>query len=147
MKKWIAGLAFFGCLSGAVFAGANSNTGCGLGSIVISNPNSAVLYALQMTTNVTFGIQSFGITSGTSNCQKSKFVMNERVQEFVAANMNSLHKEIAAGRGESLDTLTELLAVADAEEFKSSLQANYIAIYTHSGIEMNGVLDNISTLN
>ena len=125
--------------------GGNDQTGCGLGNTVITNPDSAVLYSLQATTNGTSGNQTFGITSGTSGCKKVKFVMNERAQEFVASNMDILAKEIAKGHGESVDTLAELLLVEDKAEFAWALQSNYNSIYTSQKVEMADVLDNIST--
>lgn len=145
MKKLIVSIAAVAALSSAAIAGVNNQTGCGLGSMIIKDDSTAVLLSLQATTNGTFGNQTFGITSGTSNCKKTKFVMNERAEEFVASNMDQLAKEIAVGHGESVDTLAELLAVEDKEVFASALQANYNSIYTSQNVEMADVLDNIST--
>ena len=144
MKKILVSAIATVALSTAVMA-ANSQTGCGLGGQVIKNPNSAVLFALQATTNGTSGNQTFGITSGTSGCKKTKLVMNERAQEFVASNMDTLAKEISVGHGESIDTLAELLNIEDTAAFSASLQANYNSIYTSEKVEMNDVLDNIAT--
>jgi hypothetical protein len=144
MKKFIVSVAAVAALSSVAFAGVNSQTGCGLGSMIIKDDSSAVLLALQATTNGTSGNQTFGITSGTSGCKKTKFVMNERAEEFVASNMDQLAKEIAMGHGESVDTLAELLAVEDKEAFASALQANYNSIYSADNVEMAEVLDTIS---
>lgn len=146
MKKLIVSIAAVAALSSAAFAGVNSQTGCGLGSMIIKDDSSAILLALQATTNGTSGNQTFGITSGTSGCKKTKFVMNERAQEFVASNMDQLAKEISMGQGESVDTLAELLVVEDKEAFASALQSNYKSIYTSKNVEMADVLDNISTI-
>jgi len=145
MKKVLLSAVAVLALSTSVMAGANSQTGCGLGTQVIKSPDSAVLYALQATTNGTSGNQTFGITSGTSGCKKTKFVMNERASEFVASNMDQLAKEISMGHGESIDTLAELLNVEDKATFSASLQANYNSIYTSKDVKMADVLDNIST--
>jgi opacity protein-like surface antigen len=144
MKKLLVSLAAVAALSTAAFA-ANSQTGCGLGTMVIKKADSAIMYALQATTNGTSGNQTFGITSGTSGCKKAKFVMNERAAEFVASNMDTLAKEISVGHGESVDTLAELLNVEDKAVFASALQANYNNIYASQSVEMADVLDNIST--
>lgn len=154
MKKLIVSLAAVAALSSAAVAGvfdqqssgANSQTGCGLGSLIIKNGDTALFLAFQATTNNTSGNQTFGITSGTSGCKKTKFVMNERAVEFVAANMDQLSKEVAAGQGESVDTLAELLEVEDKEAFASTMQANYNKIYTSENVEMADVLDNISAM-
>jgi hypothetical protein len=146
MKKILVSAAAVLALSSGAFATVNNQTGCGLGSQIIQDDSSAVMLALQATTNGTSGNQTFGITSGTSGCKKTKFVMNERAQEFVAANMDQLAKEIAVGQGESIDTLAELLNVEDRAAFASALQANYNSIYTSDRVEMSDVLDNISTV-
>jgi len=145
MKKILVSLAAVVALSSSAMAGVNSQTGCGLGSMIIKDDSTAVLLALQATTNGTSGNQTFGITSGTLGCQKTQFVMNERAEEFVASNMDQLAKEIAQGHGETVDTLAELLEVSDKATFSASLQENYNKIYTSQNAKMADVLDNIST--
>ena len=146
MKKVLVSLAAVAAMSSVAFASPNMNTGCGLGSMIIKDNSSAILLALQATTNGTSGNQTFGVTSGTSGCQKVKFVMNERASEFVASNMDQLAKEIAMGQGESVDTLAELLNVDDKAAFASALQQNYNSIYTSGDVKMADVLDNIATV-
>jgi hypothetical protein len=145
MKKLLVSLAAVVALASVASAGVNSQTGCGLGSMIIKDDSSAVLLALQATTNGTSGNQTFGITSGTLGCKKTKLVMNERASEFVASNMDILAKEIALGHGESLDTLDELLKVQDKLAFNAALQANYNKIYSSKSVKMADVLDNISS--
>lgn len=145
MKKILLSAVAVLALTTSAMAGVNSQTGCGLGAIIIKDDSSAVMLALQATTNATSGNQTFAITSGTSGCKKTKFVMNERAQEFVASNMDVLAKEIAVGHGESIDTLAELLEIQDTATFSASLQSNYNSIYTSKSVEMSDVLDNIST--
>ena len=144
MKKILVSAVAVLALSTSAMA-ANTQTGCGLGGQVIKDADSAIMYALQATTNGTSANQTFGITSGTSGCKKAKFVMNERASEFVASNMDTLAKEIAVGHGESIDTLAELLSVEDKATFSASLQANYNKVYTSQDVTMSDVLDNIST--
>lgn len=145
MKKIIVSLAAVVALSSSVMATVNNQTGCGLGAMIIKDNSTAVMLALQATTNGTFGNQTFGITSGTLGCQKAQFVMNERAEEFVASNMDQLAKEMAQGHGESIDTLAELLEVSDKVAFAASLQQNYNTIYAHPNVEMAEVLNTIST--
>jgi hypothetical protein len=145
MKKILVSLAAVAALSSVAFATVNNQTGCGLGSMIIKDDSSAVMLALQATTNGTSGNQTFGITSGTLGCKKTKIVMNERAEEFVASNMDILAKEIAIGNGESLDTLNELLNVQDKVAFNTTLQANYNKIYSSKSVKMADVLDNIVT--
>lgn len=145
MKKIIVSIAAVVALSSVAFAGVNNQTGCGLGSMIIKDDSTAIMLALQATTNGTSGNQTFGITSGTLGCKKTKVVMNERASEFVASNMDILAKEISVGHGESLDTLAELLNVEDKAMFSASLQTNYNKIYSSKSVKMADVLDNIST--
>lgn len=144
MKKILVSVVAVAALSTAVFAGVNDQTGCGLGAMIIKDDSSAVLLALQATTNGTSANQTFGITSGTSGCKRTKLVMNERAEEFVASNMDQLAKEIAIGQGESVDTLAELLEVEDKATFAASLQSNYNSIYSADDVKMADVLDTIS---
>jgi len=146
MKKVLVSLAAVAALSSAVFANVNDQTGCGLGAMIIKDDSSAVMLALQATTNGTSANQTFGITSGTSGCKKVQFVMNDRAAEFVASNMDQLAKEIAMGHGESVDTLAELLNVENKVAFAASLQQNYNSIYTSGDVKMADVLDNIATV-
>ncbi len=96
-----------------------------------------------------FGNQTFGITSGTSDCQQPKnFVSNDKASEFMAANMDNLAKDIAQGRGETLDAFAELLGVPTEKrpEFYSLLQSGFAKIFTSPNVKMASVMDNISTV-
>ncbi len=152
MKKILLGLALSLAVTGSACAGqASSNTGCGLGSLLWENKadNSIVFQVLQATTNGTFGSQTFGITSGTSNCQKpSKIVQNEKLIHFVQANMDNLAQDIAMGKGESLDTFAEMLGVAPGQNaaFNAKLQANFGKIFTSEHIVLAEVIDNAVTV-
>lgn len=146
MRKILSSIVVAGAIATSAFAGANSQTGCGLGSVIIENPNNAIMYFVQATFNGTSGNQTFGITSGTLNCQKTQFVENTKAIEFVNANVDALSAEIALGNGEHLDTLLEILDVQDTDAFKANLRANYLAIYNSSDVNGAEVLDSISSL-
>ena len=127
---------------------ARSNVGCGLGTMLFKNnaDGSSLLQAFQATTNGTFGNQTFGVTSGTSECtQPAKFVKNDRINEFVFANLDNLAKDIANGKGETLDTLAELMAVPAAERdvFARNLKAHFAEIFPGAGVEYAHVVDTI----
>jgi hypothetical protein len=139
-------------IAGSAFAGqAASNTGCGLGTMLFQNnaDNSVLLQAFQATTNYTTWNQTFGITTGTSNCQQPKnFVSNERATEFMVANMDNLARDISQGRGETLDAFAELLGVPSEKrpEFYGQLQSGFARIFTSSNVQMASVMDNIATV-
>ncbi len=147
IKKVLLGLAAATLLvATSADAKVNKQTGCGLGAIIIKDDSTAIMLALQATTNGISFNQTFGITSGTLGCKKTKLVMNERAAEFVAANMDTLAKEIAMGQGESVDALAELLGVEDKEAFATALQANYNKIYASKNVKMADVLDSAATI-
>ncbi len=135
--------------SSAMAAGlARQNVGCGLGTMLFKNnaDGSSLLQAFQATTNATSGNQTFGVTSGTSECtQPAKFVKNDRVNEFVFANLDNLAKDIANGKGETLDTLAELMGVPAAERdtFARNLKAHFAEIFPGAGVEYAHVVDTI----
>ena len=152
-KMWIvAVIAVFVLMTGSAFAGqAQNNTGCGLGTMLFKGnaDNSVVLQTFQATTNGIYGNQTFGITTGTSDCHQPKnFVSNERVNEFMVANMDNLAKDIAQGRGETLDAFAELIGVPaeNRAEFYAQLQAGFGRIFTAPGVQMASVMDNIATV-
>jgi len=139
-------------IAGVAFAGqAASNTGCGLGTMLFKNnaDNSVILQTFQATTNGIYGNQTFGITTGTSDCQQPKnFVSNQQLNEFMVANMDNLARDIAQGRGETLDAFAELLGVPSEKrpEFYGQLQSGFAKIFTSPGVQMASVMDNISTV-
>jgi hypothetical protein len=152
MKKLVLAAFVTMLFSSAAFAAtARQNTGCGLGTILWKNKadGSIVSQSLQATTNGTFGNQTFGITSGTLDCgTPPNVVYNERLKEFVVANMDNLAKDIAQGRGETLEAFAELMGVPAEKrpEFYASLQAGFTRIYTSHEVQMASVMDNISTV-
>ena len=84
------------------------DSGCGLGSMLITD-NSKLMQLFAVTTNASFGSQTFGITTGTSNCKAENFVMRDKaVQYFAEVNKSDLSREMAQGQGEKLATLAEL---------------------------------------
>jgi hypothetical protein len=140
-------------VAGSAFAAgqARSNTGCGLGTMLFKNnaDDKVLLQTFQATTNGIYGNQTFGITTGTSECNQPKdFASNPRLNEFMVANMDNLARDIAQGRGETLDAFAELVGVPVEKrpEFYTQLQAGFAKIFTSPGVQMASVMDNISTV-
>ena len=105
--------------------GSYGLAGCGLGSMVFEK-NTKVHQVFAATTNGTFGTQTFGISSGTSNCTGGGVAKIEREQElFVEANLNTLTEEMAQGKGETLFAFAGILGCRDASAFGKFTQANY----------------------
>jgi len=83
-------------------SGVYGTAGCGLGSMAFGNQKGGI-QILAATTNNIFGTQTFGITSGTSNCGTSVFASGTK--NFVEANREALAKDISRGTGESIGAL------------------------------------------
>ncbi len=154
MKRLFVGMFVFTFLFAATaFAAgtARQNTGCGLGTLLWENKadDSSISQALQATTNGTSGNQTFGISTGTSECkQPSSFVKDERLNHFVAHNMDNIAKDIAMGRGESLDTLAELMDISADKRpaFYGKLQTNFARIFSSEKVEAADVIDSIAAI-
>ena len=113
MRKLTLLFAMVGVLftaSAARAQGGYGMAGCGLGSLLFGNDNTALMQILAATTNATFYSQTFGITSGTSNCTAGGVVKAEREQAaFAEVNFQDLKRNMASGGGEFLTSFSTLL--------------------------------------
>ncbi|HVT06953.1 MAG TPA: DUF3015 family protein, partial [Polyangia bacterium] len=83
--------------------------GCGLGSVIFGPLNTPGAQVMAASTNAT-GVQTFAITSGTSNCISGGVVAMDRRQEvFAEVNFRDLKRDMAAGGGEYLSAFEDLL--------------------------------------
>jgi hypothetical protein len=97
--------------------------GCGLGSLAVKNNDIMQIFAA--TSNGIYGNQTFGITTGTSNCTKDGVALKDKEQEiFVHTNYESLEKESAIGKGEKLSALASLLG-CKSNELSTLAKKNY----------------------
>ena len=151
MKKvlLIRAVLFF-MASGIAFANATrENCGCGLGTMLFDGADGLAQQVLAATTNGTSGTQTFGISSGTLECnQPSTFASNEKLNRFVADNMDNLAKDAAMGHGEYVDALAELMDVPGSKraEFSQMLQDNFSNIFTEESVSHVDVIENIAHL-
>jgi hypothetical protein len=106
--------------------------GCGLGSMLFDE-NTTFNQILAATTNGTFGSQTFGISTGTSNCTHGGVAKLEKETEmFVEVNYDVLQKEISQGKGETLASFSNLMGCSDSAILGKGLQSNYKTISTAS---------------
>jgi hypothetical protein len=109
-------LVVCGTLLGAVLFAASAAhaqgygmAGCGLGTYVFKD-NTTGAQILAATTNGTFASQTFGITSGTSNCVSGGIIKAQREQAaFAEVNFQDLKRNMASGGGEFLTSFATLL--------------------------------------
>jgi hypothetical protein len=115
--------------------------GCGLGSIVFG-AKPGIIQIFAATTNATFGTQTFGITTGTSNCVDDPGAMGATAS-FIETNREVLAKDIARGNGETIATLTTIGGCSDATAVGKTLQARYRDIFPSSdvtNVEVSGAV-------
>jgi hypothetical protein len=113
--------------------------GCGLGSLIFE-PNSGFTQIFAATTNGTFGSQTFGITSGTSNCAGGSRG-SASARAFVETNRVALAKDVARGQGETIDSLSRLAGCRASGAVGSSLQRRFDQIFTDGSVSNGSVSD------
>jgi hypothetical protein len=100
--------------------------GCGLGALIFESQPGGV-QILAATTNSTSYSQTFGITSGTSNCGAPAFASGTK--NFVDANREMVAKDISRGQGEAIGALTQLNLCEDSSKVGSALQKRFGEIF------------------
>jgi ABC-type amino acid transport substrate-binding protein len=124
-----------------------SNVGIGIGTMIFEGQSGLLSQICAATTNGCFGNQTFAITTGTLGARPwTGIVSNGEVQTFVRENMDQLAREIAAGQGESVDTLAELIAVPAGQraDFAKTLQAKFDVIYSSPTVTSTEVVEHIA---
>ena len=132
--------------SGSAFAAGYGDAGCGLGSIVFGNQQGGV-QVLASTTNGT-GIQTFGITTGTSNCNPAGLTkLDKEREEFAEKNYPTLVKEMAMGEGENLETLASLYGCSQDShaDFGSLVQENFSNIVKSDSTTSQEMLSSLNS--
>ena len=106
--------------------------GCGLGAQIFSDgPKTMLHQSLAATTNATFFLQTFAITTGTWGCTNNgKFVSIEHATLFANLNFDNLSQEMAQGGGEHLASLATLMGVPAEQQpaFFAMTQEKYAAL-------------------
>jgi hypothetical protein len=128
-------------VSGAALAG---DAGCGLGSMIITK-NTKISQTLALTTNGSFLTQLFGITSGTSGCSASGWVMNNKeAVQYAETNFQNLKVDMARGSGESLAALTQIVgcAATQSESVGQVTRDSFSKIVTSEDITAVDMLQN-----
>jgi hypothetical protein len=127
-------------------SGKYGTAGCGLGSMAFgAQPGGVQIFAA--TTNSLFGTQTFGITTGTSNCGPGLLAQGTR--NFVDANREVLAKDISRGQGESIGALSWINGCADSQAVGSALQARFGRIFPSESASnedvTNAILETLHT--
>jgi hypothetical protein len=147
MKVFVSTALAMGLVVGAAQlqeARADS-TGCGLGTTLWEGKTGLVPQVLAVTTNGTFGNQTFGITTGTLGCNQNDVIASAEVRQLAAANLDNLAKDIARGEGETLASLASAMKVdgQDQDLMFVTLKGNFTRIFPTDDVSADDVLVSI----
>lgn len=138
MKKlYLASLLVGAAMLASAPAFAVDSTGCGLGSMAWRGQKGIGPQVLAATTNASFGSQTFGITFGTSGCDPNGRVTGgtgRMMLAFLENNMEQFAIDVAAGYGETIDTVAGILNV-DSKEFGLKAQAQFAYLFADENVE------------
>ena len=132
-------------MASASYAASYQAQGCGLGSTLFDDGSSLMHQVFGATTNGTSGNQTFGMTSGTSNCELDGASGSAKAV-FIEANKVAIANDIARGNGETLASLGELYGCSNINAFGSALQKNYETIFPSSQVTTGQIDNTISTV-
>lgn len=128
---------------GVVLAASN-NVGCGVGSIIFKGQSGVAPQVLAATTNGSFGNQTFGISSGTLGCDRDGVVDTPvKVSMFIDTNLDKLARDMAVGKGETLESLASLIGVQDADKaaFFATTKSHFAEIIPSANANTQEVID------
>ena len=115
--------------------------GCGLGSLIFK-PDSGFTQIFAATTNGSTYTQTFGISSGTSNCDTGPG-SSQSAKAFVETNRAALAKDIARGRGETISSLSALAGCSNAHAVGVKLQHSFRTIFSSAQTTDTQVSDSV----
>jgi hypothetical protein len=125
-------------------SGGQRMAGCGLGSMVIEDNNKWSQVGAAFLNGT--GMQTFGISFGTSNCTEDGVATASREKDaFVEANFADLRRDMAVGKGEYLSSLANLYGCQGerAEAFGLGLQRNQGRFDNVAPEAASGLLDTV----
>lgn len=123
------------------------SSGCGVGTILFEGQVGIFPQVGAITTNGSFGNQTFGVSSGTLGCNTDGVVTPPtNVKMFTVSNLDGLNRDIARGAGERLASLAELMGVAERHRatFFSVTQRNYSTIFPSANVTSEQFLASLS---
>ncbi len=146
MKKLLA-LAAFAVVFSASSAFAVDSTGCGLGSIIFKGQSGLLFQTLAVTTNGSFGNQTFGISTGTLGCDQHGRITGGtgKVLAFLEKNLEQFAVDAARGHGETIDTVAVLMGVS-SDKAGETIKENFAFIFDSHDVSAVTVTLKVSEL-
>jgi hypothetical protein len=145
MKKLLV-VAVIALSATSAFAAKYGSAGCGLGSMVFEGDQTWWKQVLAATTNGTSGSQTFGISTGTSNCDSPAPLKIGQAQAYVEANKVALANDIARGNGETIVGLSKVYGCDNSTQFGQALKSNYSAIFPTANVDAAEITHNINAV-
>ncbi|WPU66053.1 DUF3015 family protein [Peredibacter starrii] len=142
MKKLLVVVAV-ALMTSSAFAAKYGSAGCGLGSMIFEGDQTWWKQVLAATTNGT-GVQTIGITLGTSNCDSPAPLKVGQAEAYVEANKVALANDIARGNGETIVGLSKVYGCTNAAQFGQALKSNYSTIFTSANSTSSEITHNIN---
>ncbi len=136
-KVLVASLMLGGALVLSAPAQAIDSTGCGLGSMAWRGQSGILPQVAAVTTNGTFGTQTFGITFGTSGCDPNGRVTGgtqKMVLAFLENNLEQFAMDAAAGQGETLTTLAGIMDMDEKTVAEKTYQ-NFAVLFPNENVD------------
>ena len=136
-KTLVASLMLGAAVMVSTPAYAIDSTGCGLGSMAWRGQSGILPQVAAVTTNGTFGTQTFGITFGTSGCDPNGRVTGgtqKMVLAFLENNLEQFAMDAAAGQGETLTTLAGIMNMDEKTVAEKSYQ-HFAVLFPNENVD------------
>ncbi len=144
MRKLLLVVAVL-AMSSSAFAAKYGSAGCGLGSMIFEGDQTWWKQVLAATTNGT-GMQTIGISLGTSNCDSPAPLKIGQAEAYVEANKVALANDIARGNGETIVGLSKVYGCANSTDFGRALKSNYTMIFPNTTANSKEITHSINTV-
>jgi Protein of unknown function (DUF3015) len=142
--KLIVAVLSLGVSAGAMAAGENNVGSCGLGSKLFAGQSGIPAQVMAVTTNGTFGNQTFGISTGTLGCtQDGAVTSNWQTALFIDGNKEKLARDVSRGGGETLESFAQLMGMSqvDKAHFYRTAKSNFDRIFPSAQVSTDDVLN------
>jgi hypothetical protein len=118
-------------------------SGCGWGALLFDGNSGAGAHVLAVTTNGSFGNNTFGLSSGTNGCDAEQPIRYRGGRVYIGANMTKLAEDMSRGSGETLAGLSEVMGIAkeDRPAFYALLKKHFAVIYPRDSVTSDEVMD------
>lgn len=133
MQKRIAAILLPGLLSLPLVSAADSGPGCGLGQQIWAGKSGLAAHVLAATTNGTSFNQLFGLSFDSLGCDGNSVITAQYLRNlYVANNMDNIARDAAKGSGEHLQSLAELLEIAEQDRpaFFAMTRSRYDTLFS-----------------